>query len=304
MLKTGNLKEIESSLRDYVAKGDYSKPFVMIGWTRTGKTAIVNNIFGSASPDWATSAHGSPSRGIYEATSFADIFRRIAHYQQGIASKCVTYHIWDSQQFKRDLPELLNLLSIGIETPIPVIIEISYQKEEVFTTIVETGFDVYNVEFDRDLWFEWAEKIDTETGRRNVPMRYIKFLKESPAEYLHLLSGHDPNPGSWGPIPCKWALMHGREYFYLTQTLLLPEQIANSLYVDGDLDEDLLNKALNEVSAEKWNEWVDINGDSANPDNQAMSRAEFFFAVLDYDGLRQMYSVVVSNAYKEYCKKN
>lgn len=302
MLKTGNLKEIESSLRDYVAKGDYSKPFVIIGWTRTGKTAIMNNIFGSASPDWVTSARGVPSRGIYEATSFADIFRRVAHYQQGIASKCVTYHIWDSQQFKRDLPELLNLLSTGIETPIPVIIEISYQKEEVFTTIVETGFDVYNVEFDRDLWFEWAEKIDTETGRRNVPMRYIKFLKEAPAEYLHVLSGHDPNP-EWGhPIPSRWADMHSNEYFELEE-LFQQGQIVNSLYVDGDLDEALLNEALNKVSDETWDEYVDIHGNSANPNNQAMSRAEFFFAVLDHDGLYQMGSVV-SNAYKEFCKKN
>jgi hypothetical protein len=300
MLKTGNLKEIESSLRDYVAKGNYRRPFIIAGWTRTGKTAIMNNIFGLTSPSQTASALGSTSHSIWEASTLGDIFHRVAHNKQGIASKCVNYHIGDSSQLKRELPALLNLLNTGIETTIPVIIEISYGKEEVLTPIVEAGFDVYNIKFDRDIWFEWAEIVDSETGRRNVPMRYIKFLKESPVEYLHFLSSSDPEMGC--PTPSKWAQICSNEYFELKE-LFQQKQIVNSLYVNGDLDETRLNEALNEVSVEKWNEYVDIHGDSVNSDKQAMSRAEFFFAVLDFSSFSGMGSVV-SNAYKEYCKKN
>lgn len=41
MLKTGNFKSTKEALVDYIKAGDFTKPFIVAGWTGVGKTAII-----------------------------------------------------------------------------------------------------------------------------------------------------------------------------------------------------------------------------------------------------------------------
>lgn len=146
-LLIGDFDKVSQWLKDYINKGDYSHPFVIAGWHNVGKSSIVSN-----------AKKICPS--IEEITVlFEDENNEVGN------------HICEIYNKKYSTPTVL-CVTTGEST-------------HVLRTLPEK-LKIHILELSPDQWFEWAGRINTETGLPNVDADRLAECKND-TERIHPL---------------------------------------------------------------------------------------------------------------------
>ncbi len=187
MLKHIKASQLKPLLKEYLDGGDFSKPFIVAGWTAVGKTTIVketlDEVFGERkgylkplSPKGLAAFEQNPENEKYPYLSIGILFEA---------------------DTKAEMKEYLQFIRSNHNKPI--IIEQTYQDED---TIEELGLqnDVFVVDFDREEWLQWLHLTKGLTAH--------KLLSTLPLEQIH--AGYLPESSILRrsmvkPSPRKWA---------------------------------------------------------------------------------------------------
>lgn len=142
MIYVQNIHEYEHSLRNYLAKGEYTQPFVVAGWSGIGKTAIAEKI-----------------RQEFPALQIQDF------YLEKEADE-VKGQIKNACQLNVDNPRII-CVTTGIDM-------------SVVREIAHFGCELYYLYLDTELWLDWAKQINPTTGRANIDKMFIDSVREFP----------------------------------------------------------------------------------------------------------------------------
>ncbi len=157
MLRIENYKQTKESLLAYIDGKDYSKPFVIAGWSGTGKTQMVNEII--------------------KENNLQDL-------------KVIDVHIPAPDDDA--IGETIDAIQAD-HTGATVFLMTIPTSIDPIRDLVQRGIDVSYLELDTDEWLEWAKSINPETGRVNVFSKYTTMLAENP----HLISSNLTEQTEW-----------------------------------------------------------------------------------------------------------
>lgn len=146
MISIVNIKQYEQKLRDYINSGDFTHPFIVAGWSRIGKSAIANKL----------------------KTQYPNIEIKKYHMEG------------ENNDFLRRLQQNCNSTS---GSPQIICITTGTDMRDV-RTIANLGCNIHFLEFDMDLWEEWAREKNETTGMQNVDDLFLEFLNLHP-ENIH-----------------------------------------------------------------------------------------------------------------------
>lgn len=146
MVKIVNVKKYEDALKEYLTGGDFAHPFIIAGWSGIGKTEIANKL-----------------KAQYPNLEIKD------YYLESDSNDVLN-------QLKQDW-------SSNSESPQLICITTGVDMQNV-RKIANLGCDVHFLEFDIDLWKEWAREKNETTGTQNVDELFLSFVSQHP-ESLH-----------------------------------------------------------------------------------------------------------------------
>ncbi len=146
MLKIGNFKSTKEALIDYIKAGDFTKPFIVAGWTGIGKSALVKQV--------ADEMH------------MKDCDYTLVYFNLETPAK----EIIEEARKTSDKPKMIEVTHKHIIDGV--------------RDIEQAGYAVHELELDPQEWLEWAQQINPETGRCNVDKRFVDMLKAKP-EMIH-----------------------------------------------------------------------------------------------------------------------
>lgn len=164
---------------------------------------------------------------------------------------------------------------------------IEYTNEEIIQEISDAGYDVHVLTFDRELFFEWANKL-SQAGHRNVDKLFLDYLKENPddseKDWTKITStdigSYFEQLDSTGPVPSFWGKLTAGLHTHLKVGLSHrgtdmsddEKALYESLIVDGNLDFVKIKKVLsgmpyrNDVYANKYESFLsNLRTDLAQP---------------------------------------
>lgn len=157
MLRIGNYKKTKEALQAYIDGKDFAKPFVIAGWSGTGKTQMVNE--------------------IVKENNLKDL-------------KVVDIHIPAPDD--EAIGEAIDAIMVEHTAATVFLITIPTDIDPI-RDLVQRGIDVSYLELDTNEWLEWAKSINPETGRVNVFSKYTTMLAENP----HLISSNLTEQTEW-----------------------------------------------------------------------------------------------------------
>lgn len=213
MLKHIKASELKPLIKEYLASGDFSKPFVVAGWNSTGKSTIVSEtldeVFGKLN-------HYLASKSPIGLASFEE-------NEDSQKYPCLNISITerDALEQKHDYENFFFSNHIR-----PIIIEQTYETEEFIEELGQFS-DVYVVYFDRDEWLKWL-------GATKGSPTY-QLLSTLPDDMIHV--GFSPSMdwrsrGCLFNTPKRWAAVT-KHYGELAMALLnLPEE-SRQLVIDS-----------------------------------------------------------------------
>lgn len=139
MLSKTNFAKAKENLLKYLEAGDYSKPFILAGWTGIGKTALINQVKNETDMDFEVFAYNS------------DVDKK---------EKDILNHVQSHAEVAR-------------------VFEITITTGHELRYILQAGFDVNLQEVDFDEWVEWASQVNKETGWQNIPDHILNFIRQT-----------------------------------------------------------------------------------------------------------------------------
>lgn len=142
MIYVQNIREYEKSLRNYLKEGNYTQPFVVASWTGVGKTAIAEKV-----------------RQEFPALQIQDFFLETETDEEKRQIKSACHKNVDN-------PRII-CVTTGIDM-------------SVVRDIARFGCDVHFLNFDTDLWLDWAQQINPKNGLANIDKMFVDFLKMYP----------------------------------------------------------------------------------------------------------------------------
>lgn len=145
MLRIGNYKQTKEALQAYIDGKDFSKPFVIAGWSGTGKTQMVNE--------------------IVKENNLQDL-------------KVVDIHI--TKPGDEAIQEIISEIS-SEPTGVTIYLVTTSTSVDPVRDLVQANIDVNYFEVDIDERLEWARSINPETGRRNIFEKHCVLVEENPA---------------------------------------------------------------------------------------------------------------------------
>lgn len=146
IVKIVNIKGYEDSLREYLQKGDYKRPFIVAGWTSVGKTAIALKLSES-----------------YEDVKILD-FDLVQDNSEIIAQ---IKKEWDTPSSN---PRII-CITTGLNMTI-------------LRDLTVYGCNVNYLQLDTSLWLNWARQKNPDTGLQNVHEKFCGFIEVFP-DNLH-----------------------------------------------------------------------------------------------------------------------
>lgn len=170
---------MEQALHDYIKSGDYSHPFVIIGWTRVGKTSLVDEVLNEHGLYERCLLYNSPSE-------FGKVAKQFDHL------KSIRFISLSERDAKNDGKDFLEFLSQGGDKPI--IVEQSYENEDFLKMFEQSPSIVYVLDFDKEQWLKSL------TGSHKV----VEFLEQQPLEMIHVGYLDDRSRMCCFPDPSKW----------------------------------------------------------------------------------------------------
>lgn len=139
MLQKTNFEGAKALLLEYLENKDYSKPFILAGWSGVGKTPAINQVKDDTCMDF----------------------------------EVVTYNL-DVDKRKEEILDQAQLNS-----DVPRVFEITINTGAELRTLLQYGFNVYWQEIDFYEFIDWASKIDEGTGRQNIDAKYVDFIRHT-----------------------------------------------------------------------------------------------------------------------------
>lgn len=189
MIERLNYSKMKEALQDYIRGGDYSHPFVIAGWTSTGKTALVNEVLKENELFDSYQPYTSPAG-----------FRKADAKLSDKKANCIIS--LSEGDALAEAQDFLDYLDVAHNKP--VIVEQTYQNEEFLKMFEDSESTVHVLKFDLDEWLGYL-------SLKGYNARFIEFLKKQPLELIHVgyaknpLNSHTfPTPGRWEALGVEW----------------------------------------------------------------------------------------------------
>jgi hypothetical protein len=280
MLIKGFIKNVETYLRHYIDGGDYSRPVIIAEW---------------------------PCIGSYHRT-----WERLDR-SLGIEQRIVI-------NYESDATELIAMLEDrDPESRKIVIYELVVSSEDSLQPLLDAGYDVFFIKFDKEDWFSWAGKVGFRTCRRRVARSFTDFLHQSPEEYLHSYYNPENRAMSTSDLafmsPKKWymashylklglkdaieglcdtfpSLNEDPNALVVFNMSLKPINLDKSLYINGELDANRLENLLDRLTEEEWAEWMHSHREGLVA-TEGKSRADIFTEYLERKAMSDINPAIV-----------
>ncbi len=163
MLKHIKLSQLKPLLHEYLNGNDFTRPFIVAGWTATGKSAIVSEtlkeVFGNKGSEHLKII-APDSLFSFEASRENDRYLNLS--------------IQSEKETRAGMEKYLEFLSASHTKPI--IIEQTFENQDLLEDLGRDN-DIAVIDFDRDEWLRYMQVI------KGTPL--YNFLSTLPVERIH-----------------------------------------------------------------------------------------------------------------------
>lgn len=209
MLYIHNIKQYVKSLGEYIENRDYSHPYIVAGWSGIGKSAIAY-------------------KGKKQFPTLQEIDFNLSREDPNAVKAIMK--VWSTPS---DHARII-CITTGID--------MSHLRDIDFNVC-----EVHYLEFDKDLWLDWAQQVD-ENGICNVQKTIVDFLKQNPEQMhsnIQILAEAEAEVRADVDAILNYDGCNGAEVLHLLDTLFRHQQM---VYLRKDKIENQWEAVLSHLS--------------------------------------------------------